>query len=93
MTSEIIPVSQHIELRAVEERYAAELHNLAHSPNSAARALISDLDALCRDLVAGEIGADDIVPEAGEGLPLWARGAQMLAERALQHPSAVWSRA
>lgn len=71
----------------------AELHNLAHSPNSAARALISDLDALCRDLVAGEIGADDIVPEAGEGLPLWARGAQMLAERALQHPSAVWSRA
>ena len=28
MTSEIIPVSQHIELRAVEERYTAELHNL-----------------------------------------------------------------
>lgn len=28
MTSEIIPVSQHIELRAVDERYTAELHDL-----------------------------------------------------------------
>jgi len=28
MTSEIIPVSQHIELRSVEERYTADLHNL-----------------------------------------------------------------
>ena len=28
MSSEIIPVTQEIELRAVEERYAAELHNL-----------------------------------------------------------------
>ena len=28
MSSEIIPVSQHIELRAVEERYTADLHNL-----------------------------------------------------------------
>ncbi|MCG5126365.1 50S ribosomal protein L7/L12-serine acetyltransferase [Enterobacter mori] len=28
MTSEIIPVSQHIELRAVEERYTTDLHNL-----------------------------------------------------------------
>ena len=28
MSSEIIPVSQDIELRAVEERYTAELHNL-----------------------------------------------------------------
>ena len=28
MTSEIIPVSQHIELRSVEERYTTDLHNL-----------------------------------------------------------------
>lgn len=28
MSSEIIPVSQHIELRAAEERYTADLHNL-----------------------------------------------------------------
>ncbi|WP_336665832.1 50S ribosomal protein L7/L12-serine acetyltransferase [Enterobacter mori] len=28
MSSEIIPVSQHIELRAVEERYTTDLHNL-----------------------------------------------------------------
>lgn len=28
MTSEIIPVSQHIELRSVEECYTADLHNL-----------------------------------------------------------------
>ncbi|MGS2873156.1 50S ribosomal protein L7/L12-serine acetyltransferase [Enterobacter huaxiensis] len=28
MSSEIIPVTQHIELRAVEERYTADLHNL-----------------------------------------------------------------
>lgn len=28
MTSEIIPVSQHIELRSVQERYTADLHNL-----------------------------------------------------------------
>ena len=28
MTSEIIPVSQHIELRSVEERFTTDLHNL-----------------------------------------------------------------
>ncbi|MCX5572617.1 50S ribosomal protein L7/L12-serine acetyltransferase [Enterobacter sp. E-TC7] len=28
MTTEIIPVSQHIELRSVEERYTTDLHNL-----------------------------------------------------------------
>lgn len=30
MSSEIIPVSQHIELRAVEERYTTDLHNLVN---------------------------------------------------------------